>query len=77
MGLINRIRNLGRRERVDAEIEAEVRSRIEMAVEEAMRVGSSESRARRAARLRFGSPVAVREPWDRMRRWASRGSGGM
>jgi predicted permease len=46
---------------VDAEIEAELRSHIEMAVEEAMRAGLSESEARRAARLRFGNPVTLRE----------------
>jgi predicted permease len=46
---------------VDAEIEAELRSHIEMAVEDAMRAGEPETKARRAARLRFGNPVTVRE----------------
>ncbi len=56
-----RIRNLLRRERVDAEIEAELRSHVEMAVEDGMRAGVPEGEARRAARLRFGNPVTVRE----------------
>ena len=56
-----RMRNLGRRERVDAEIAEELNAHIELAVEEAVRNGTSEAEARRAARLRFGNPVAVRE----------------
>ena len=61
MGWATRIRNLFRRERVDAEIEAELRSHIELAVEDAMRQGFPEAEARRAARLRFGNPVVTRE----------------
>ena len=61
MGLISRMRNLLRRERMDAEIEAELRAHIEMAVEDMERSGMSEADARRAARLRFGNPVAMRE----------------
>jgi predicted permease len=61
MGFVTRIRNLGRRERVDAEIEEELRAHLSMAVEEAVRKGMSEQEARRAARLQFGNPVAVRE----------------
>ncbi|HLJ78036.1 MAG TPA: ABC transporter permease [Acidobacteriaceae bacterium] len=61
MSLMRRIRNLGRRERVDAEIAEELAAHIELAVEEAARNGASEEEARRAARLRFGNPVAVRE----------------
>ncbi|HEX3663355.1 MAG TPA: ABC transporter permease [Acidobacteriaceae bacterium] len=61
MGLINRTRNLFHRERIDAEIGAELRSHIEMAVEDAMHAGMPEAEARRAARLRFGNPVTVRE----------------
>ncbi|HEX3663356.1 MAG TPA: ABC transporter permease [Acidobacteriaceae bacterium] len=61
MGWAIRIGNLGRRERVDAEIGAELRSHIEMAVEDAMHAGMSEMEARRAARLRFGNPVTMRE----------------
>lgn len=61
MSLAQRIRNLRRRERVDAEIADELASHIELAVEEAMQRGVSEAEARRAARLRFGNPVALRE----------------
>ncbi|HTW47686.1 MAG TPA: ABC transporter permease [Acidobacteriaceae bacterium] len=61
MGFVTRIRNLGRRDVVDAEIAAELRAHVEMAVEEAVRNGMSEQDARRAARLRFGNPVAVTE----------------
>ena len=61
MSLWQRMRNLGRRDRVDAEIADELGAHIELAVEEAVRSGASEAEARRAARLRFGNPVAVRE----------------
>ncbi|MGA8530584.1 MAG: ABC transporter permease [Acidobacteriaceae bacterium] len=61
MGWAARIRNLGRRHHVDAEINAELRSHIEMAVEDAMRAGVPEAEARREARLRFGNPVLVKE----------------
>lgn len=61
MGWTTRILNLGRRERVDAEIEAELRAHVEMAVEDMVRAGMSEMDARRAARLRFGNPVSARE----------------
>jgi hypothetical protein len=56
-----RVRNLGRRERVDAEIAEELAAHVEIAAEEAVRRGATEAEARRAARLRFGNPVAVRE----------------
>ncbi|MGB7352118.1 MAG: permease prefix domain 1-containing protein, partial [Acidobacteriaceae bacterium] len=46
---------------MDARIDAELRSHIEMAVEDAMHGGVPEAEARRAARLRFGNPVTVRE----------------
>ena len=61
MGMVRRIRNLWRPERVGAEIEAELRSHIEMAVEDGIRAGMNEEEAGRAARLRFGNPVVVRE----------------
>ncbi|HLJ78038.1 MAG TPA: ABC transporter permease [Acidobacteriaceae bacterium] len=56
-----RVRNLGRRERVDAEIAEELAAHVEMAADEAVRNGAGEAEARRTARLRFGNPVAVRE----------------
>jgi predicted permease len=46
---------------MNADIEAELRSHIEMAVEDAIRAGMPEAEARRTARLRFGNPVTVRE----------------
>lgn len=61
MSLMQRIRNLGMRNRVDAEIADELAAHVEMAVEEAMQRGMSEAEARRAARLRFGNPVAMKE----------------
>jgi predicted permease len=61
MGIWTRVRNLGRRSAVDAEIAEELRSHIEIAVEEGMREGLNEADARRAARLKFGNPVTVRE----------------
>ncbi|HZZ39861.1 MAG TPA: ABC transporter permease [Acidobacteriaceae bacterium] len=61
MGWTQRIGNLFRRDRVDAEIDAELRSHIEMAVEDAMHAGVPEVEARRAARLRFGNPVIMKE----------------
>lgn len=61
MGWTTRIANLFRRQRVDADIDAELRAHIELAVEDALRSGLSESEARRAARLRFGNPVILRE----------------
>ena len=61
MGWTKRITNLFRRERVDAEIAEELAAHVEIASEEAVRNGATEAEARRAARLRFGNPVAVRE----------------
>ncbi len=61
MGWVARIRNLGRRERVDAEIDEELRAHVEMAVEDGVRAGLSEEEARRRARVRFGNPVTVKE----------------
>lgn len=61
MSLWQRVRNLGRRERVNAEIAEELAAHVAMAIEEGVRNGASEAEARRAARLRFGNPVAIRE----------------
>ena len=61
MGMMRRFRNLGRREQMDADIAAEMHAHIDLAVEDAMRAGMSESEARRQARLRFGNPVVVQE----------------
>ena len=61
MGWSARIRNLWRREAVDAEIDAELRAHVEMAVEEMVGHGMNEEEARRAARVKFGNPVVMRE----------------
>ena len=61
MGMWLRLKNLFRRDRVDAEIEVELRAHMEMVVEDCLREGMSEAEARRTARLRFGNPVAMRE----------------
>ncbi len=61
MGRWARIRNLGRQKAVDAEIDAELRAHLSMAVDDMVRQGMSEDEARRAARLKFGNPVALRE----------------
>jgi len=61
MGWTQRMGNLFRRERVDADIDAELRSHIELAVEDLVHAGMSETDARRAARLKFGNPVIMKE----------------
>ncbi|MCL5742320.1 MAG: permease prefix domain 1-containing protein, partial [Acidobacteria bacterium] len=61
MRLWRRIINLFRRERVEAEIDAELRAHLEMAVEDAVRAGVSEEEARRVARVRFGNLQVMRE----------------
>lgn len=61
MGFTQRIGNLWRRDRLGAEIDAELQAHIEMAVEDAARAGMSEEEAQRTARLRFGNPLVLRE----------------
>ena len=61
MGWVARIRNLGRRGKIDAEIVEELRTHVEMAVEDGVRSGLTEEEARRRARVRFGNPVVMRE----------------
>ena len=61
MSILRRVTNLWRRERLDAEIDEELRSHLEMAAEDAERVGMSPDDARRATRLRFGNPLVIRE----------------
>lgn len=61
MSLIRRILNLQRRKKLDAEIQAELRSHIELAVEDGIRRGMSEQEARREAILRFGNTGLVHE----------------
>jgi predicted permease len=61
MSIIPRVANLWRREQLDAEIEAELQSHLEMAAADAERAGMSPAEARRDARIRFGNPLAIRE----------------
>jgi hypothetical protein len=55
MSLFRRISNLFSRSRVDPEIDAELRSYIEMRVEDNVAAGMAPGEARRDAMLRFGS----------------------
>ncbi len=67
--LRHRLRSLFRRPAVDDELERELRLHIEQLTRELMtESGLSEEEARRAARLRFGSPVAAREQCRDVRR---------
>ncbi len=61
MSLIRRIRNLQHRKQLDAEIEAELQSHIEMSEEDGIRRGMPEQEARREAILRFGNSGLVHE----------------
>jgi putative ABC transport system permease protein len=61
MGVMRRILNLRRRHAVGAEIAAELRAHVDMAVEEMVAGGMNERDARRAARLRFGNPEVMKE----------------
>src|ERR1041384_4008670 len=61
MGLLDRLANLWRRESLDAEIDEELRSHLDMAVADAVRSGLSPEEALRQAKARFGSPVSIRE----------------
>jgi predicted permease len=61
MGLFRRIVTLGRRTRMEREIEAELREHMQMCIDDNVAAGMSRKAAEREARLRFGSPVAARE----------------
>ena len=61
MGMLRRLLNLRRRGTIDAEIEAELTSHIEMRTEDSLAAGMPPEQARREARLRFGNPVIVKE----------------
>jgi putative ABC transport system permease protein len=58
---MHRIANLFRRERIDEEIEAELRAHIEMRTEENIAAGMTPEAARRDARMRFGNVTAIEE----------------
>jgi len=61
MSLYRRITNLFSRSRVEQDIEDELRSHIEMRVEDNLGAGMSPEQARRDALLRFGNPVGTKE----------------
>lgn len=61
MGMIDRFLNLWRRDRLQSDIEAEIRSHLEMRTEDNREAGMSPEKARRWARLRFGNPRAIQE----------------
>ena len=61
MALLTRMANLFRRSRVEREIEAELRSHIQMRIEDNRAAGMTMREARRDARMRFGNPAAMKE----------------
>jgi len=61
MALFRRILSLGRRARVEREIEAELREHMAMCIDDNVAQGMSREEAERDARKRFGSPAAMRE----------------
>ena len=61
MKLFRRIMSLGKRERMQREIDAELREHIAMCVDDNMARGMSREDAERDARTRFGSPTVTRE----------------
>ena len=61
MSLVHRILNLFSRSKVDREIEAELKSHVEMRIEDNVASGMSSDVARRDALLRFGNPTVTKE----------------
>jgi predicted permease len=61
MKQIQRIANLFSRSQVDREIQDELRSHIEMRIEDSIAAGMSPEAARRDALLKFGNPVVMKE----------------
>ena len=61
MAIVRRVLNLFRRSTLDQEIEAELRSHIEMRTADNIAAGMSPDEARRQAVLRFGSRAAMKE----------------
>ena len=61
MALFRRILSLGRRARMEQEIDAELREHMAMCIDDNMAQGMSREEAERDARRRFGSPTATRE----------------
>ena len=61
MSLLRRIANLFSRSEVDHDVDAELRSHIEMRIEDNIAAGMSPEEARRDALLRFGNPTVAKE----------------
>jgi predicted permease len=61
MSLVHRILNLFSRSKVDREIEAELKSHVEMRTEDNVASGMPSDVARRDALLRFGNPTVTKE----------------
>ena len=64
MGVFRRIWALGRRAKLDREIEDELREHMRMGVDADVAKGMSPDEAIRRARLRFGNPTVVKERVD-------------
>ena len=61
MALIRRILSLGKRARMEHEIDAELREHMAMCIDDNMAQGMSREAAERDARRRFGNPTVMRE----------------
>ena len=61
MALFRRILSLGRRARMEREIDAELREHMAMCIDDNMAQGMSREEAERDARRRFGNPTVMRE----------------
>lgn len=61
MSLYRRLVNLFSRDQLDQEIDAELRSHIELRIEENIASGMTADEARRDALIRFGNPTVLRE----------------
>ena len=61
MALFRRILSLGKRGRIEQEIDAELREHMAMCIDDNLARGMSHEQAERDARRRFGSPAAMRE----------------
>jgi predicted permease len=64
MGIFRRILALGRRSKLDREIDDEFQEHLRMRIQGNIAKGMSPEEAARAARLRFGNPVVMRERVD-------------
>jgi predicted permease len=61
MGMLRRLLALGRQSKVSGEIEDELRTHLEMRIEDNLAAGMTRAEAERDARLRFGNPTVARE----------------